>query len=219
MRRDDEPPGPTAPDYMVDPVEYSDRISQWLMSDIEVIDFGEAVFTTSPPPRLGTPPNFLSPEALFELKFGEHADNWALACAIYLIRAGTPPMNIPGNGGHADAVGEIADMLGLLPDSWDKMSFDNDGTPRHHRRVDWDGEVVSWLYEGEPLKHSLIDLVREIEAEVAPVDFHNTQRTNNRQTGEGDNKLGNENESNVLSLRGIRERPYEIGDMPSEEEV
>jgi hypothetical protein len=51
-------------------------------------------------------------------------------------------MNIPGDGGQANAVGEIADMLGPLPESWDKMSFDNDGTPRHHRRVDWDGEVV-----------------------------------------------------------------------------
>jgi hypothetical protein len=61
---------------------------------------------------------------------------------MYLIRAATPPMNIPGNGGHADAVGEIADMLGPLLDSWYNFSFDNDGTSRHHRRVDSDGEVV-----------------------------------------------------------------------------
>jgi hypothetical protein len=128
-------------------------------------------------------------------------------------------MNIPGNGGHADAVGQIADMLGPLPDSWDNMSFDNDGTPRHHRRVDWDGEVVPWLYDGQPLKHPLMDLVRGIETEVAPIDFHNTQRTNNRQTGEGNDKLRNKNESNILSLRDIRERPYEMGDKPSEEGV
>jgi hypothetical protein len=44
MRRDDEPPGPTAPEYMVEPVEYPDHISQWLMSDIQVIDFGGAFF-------------------------------------------------------------------------------------------------------------------------------------------------------------------------------
>jgi hypothetical protein len=52
-----------------------------------------------------------------------------------------------------------------------------------------------------------MDLVRGIEAEVAPIDFRNIQRTNNRQTSEGDNKLRSENES------------YEMGDKPSEEGI
>ncbi len=206
----EEPPGPVAPEYLVEPVDFSNLDSRWLTSDIQVIDFGEAFFTASPPSRLGTPLCFLAPECFFELKAGVHSDDWALACVIYMIRAGKPLLHIAYDSSHADAVLEIVHMLGPLPDSWDKMSFDDEGMPKHEK-MSYDGEVIPWLEEGEPLKHSLISLVRDIESEAESSDLPSVREANG-----GNCESNNGGFENVLKPRNVRQRKHIVDEFEDE---
>ena len=78
-------------------------------------------------------PDYLSPEAHFEGKIGPPSDIWALACAIFQIRAGSPLFDA-FLGGDDEVLKEIVATLGKLPELW-WGAFEN-----RHRWFDEDGE-------------------------------------------------------------------------------
>lgn len=88
--RDGQQPGPHAPAILIAPFE-NFRISDamLLQESIIVSDFGQSYIVTSPPSSYepGTVPNYQSPETWFKGHVGFEADIWALACAIFEIRA------------------------------------------------------------------------------------------------------------------------------------
>lgn len=61
--------------------------------------------------------NYRSPEARFEGCVGFEADIWALACAIFAIRAGFVLFE-SFLGSDVDILRQIVEMLGRLPDPW-----------------------------------------------------------------------------------------------------
>lgn len=134
-----------------------------------MIDFGEAFFTKDPPTKmLNTPLNFLAPEALFELKAGERSDDWALACLIYMIRAGKPLFQIVGFGTIDEFIPQLMQVLGPLPDEWQRIFFDEDGIPYHVEREDSEPKHKNAPEEEEeegPEWLPVIELVRRIEVE------------------------------------------------------
>jgi serine/threonine protein kinase len=209
------PPGPAAPRYLVEPIDYSKIDSRWLTSDIQIIDFGKAFFIGSPQSSIIPSFCFLAPEVLFERKASVHSDDWTLAIIIYMIRSGEPLFEI--NLRMFDfIVIHIANILGPFPDSWNKISFDIDGTPRHEENA-----TNPWLSEDTPLKHPLIDLVRGIESEIEPIDFHSIVETDrgNCQVNELENILkplsingGNCELENILKPRNIEERESDCCD-------
>ncbi|KAJ6492262.1 kinase-like protein [Mycena sanguinolenta] len=83
----------------------------------------------------GTIINYQSPEARFEGRSGPEADVWALACAIFEIRAGFPLFD-PFFGSDADILRQTVETLGRLPDPWwDAFTertqwFEDDGAPK-----------------------------------------------------------------------------------------
>ncbi|RYO76384.1 hypothetical protein DL766_009736 [Monosporascus sp. MC13-8B] len=70
---------PHAPSYVYEPVDLSNMP---LRDDAAVIDFGESFLTASPPEWSGIPPEFASPEAIFNHAPGPGSDVWAFACAV-----------------------------------------------------------------------------------------------------------------------------------------
>jgi len=84
-----EPLGPSAPKYIVEPIDLSRIDVQYVTEHISIIDFGISFFASAPPAEgLGTPYGYLAPEVIFDKKSGFHSDIWALACTIFEIRAG-----------------------------------------------------------------------------------------------------------------------------------
>lgn len=85
--------------------------------------------------------------------------------------------------------------------------------------VGWDGQAVPWLEEGEPLKHPLIDLVRDIEAEAAPIMSYSVEVTKGRRTGTVGRRLEAENGATILRPCGLLESEYEKTNKPREEGI
>jgi serine/threonine protein kinase len=185
------PPVPGAPRYVVEKIDYSKLDSRWLTSNIQIIDFGEAFFIGSPQSSIIPSFCFLAPEVFFERKASVHSDDWALAFIIYMIRAGEQLFEIQLRL-FDFIVLEIANILGPFPDSWNKICFTIEGTPRHG------DDKTPWLAENKPLERPLIDLVRGIESEIEPIDFPSIRETS------GGNCQVNEPE-NILKPLGIRE--------------
>jgi serine/threonine-protein kinase SRPK3 len=81
-------PGPSVPDYLVEPINFFRPACGVLIGNIRIIDFGIAFFLGSPVKFLGTPSTYKAPEAWFEEAADFKTDIWALACTIYAIRSG-----------------------------------------------------------------------------------------------------------------------------------
>jgi len=89
-------------------------------------------------------------------------------------------------------------MLSPLLDSWDKMSFDDKGMPKHEK-LSYNSEVIPWLEEGEPLKHPLINLVRDIESKAKPSNLPSVKEPNR-----GNCESNNGELENILKPRNVR---------------
>lgn len=79
---------PTAPKYLVYPVEWDTIDTKFVLRTPKLIDFGECFMISDPPEDVGTPGYYRSPELLLENKLGIPADLWALACTLFEIRTG-----------------------------------------------------------------------------------------------------------------------------------
>ncbi|KZV75816.1 kinase-like protein [Peniophora sp. CONT] len=108
-----------------------------LQESVVLSDFGQSYAVASPPKdyKPGTIINYFSPEARFEGRAGLEADVWALGCAIFEIRAGSPLFESFVHSGTQILIDTVS-MLGCLPDPWwdafkDHANwFEEDGEPK-----------------------------------------------------------------------------------------
>ncbi|EIN11906.1 kinase-like protein [Punctularia strigosozonata HHB-11173 SS5] len=156
---DGSPRGPHAPAHLFDSVNLSRLADLSLLQErIILIDFGQSYVISDPPRdyRPATAIHYKPPEMRFEGRTGPEADVWALACAIYEIRAGCSLFE-SFMADNATVMREIVTMLGRLPDPWWR-SFEP--------RTEWFEE------DGEPkdpdLKISIPELVSFIGTEDEP---------------------------------------------------
>ncbi|OBZ66636.1 Serine/threonine-protein kinase SRPK [Grifola frondosa] len=120
VTRDGSPPSPHAPVQVVAPIDISRLSSPLLLQeDILLIDFGQSFFADRSPPNYepATPLHYLSPEAFFDSEISFASDVWALACAIFEIRAGSPLFD-PFLSSDTLILKQIVETLGRFPDPW-----------------------------------------------------------------------------------------------------
>jgi serine/threonine-protein kinase SRPK3 len=136
--RGGEPRGPHAPPELVAPIGNSKLVDASLLQEsVTIIDYGQSYAIACPPRDYepGTALNYVPPEARFEGRIGLEADVWALGCAIFEIRAGSPLFE-PFFGSDVDILIQTVGTLGRLPDPWwssfeDRtLWFEEDGEPR-----------------------------------------------------------------------------------------
>ncbi|KAI0010066.1 kinase-like domain-containing protein [Xylariaceae sp. FL0662B] len=89
----DEHTLPTAPQYVVYPVDWDDVAQgatgrELIIAKACVIDFGECYDLKTPPDDLGIPQVYCAPEYALDNKVGPESDLWALGCTLFEIRTG-----------------------------------------------------------------------------------------------------------------------------------
>lgn len=128
-------PGPSAPEYVVEPADLTSLIGMRATWRVCLMDFGQSFDLTAPPVAgVGTPFAFCAPKLLHNGSPSAASDVWALACVIFELRAGYPLFEDYG-GSKETVIKEIVQSLGKLPEPWwnawksrDKY-FDDDGLP------------------------------------------------------------------------------------------
>lgn len=141
-------PGESAPCYIVEAAGIPP--AQFLTKDICLVDFGEAFQFEEPVKSedIGIPFMYRAPETVFESKYDQFSEIWALACVLFEVRAGNPLFtNIMGRAD--EIIQRMVQMKGKLPDPWWKrwdkrtMYFREDGQPLD----DWpEGRVLAVQY-------------------------------------------------------------------------
>lgn len=138
-----------SPRYLVPAVDMSRLESKYLLEEICLIRFGQAYLTSSPPPDLGTPENYLPPERLIDHqkdKVGLSCDIWALGCTIFEIRLQTPLFHMLY--GPDEVLNEMVSFFGKFPEPW-WLRWEQRGEYRDEEgrmlrgRMDIDGEQYS----------------------------------------------------------------------------
>ena len=108
------PTDPTAPKYLVYPVDFCKIDSRFVTDQACVIDFGDSFEASNPPEDLGIPQIYRSPELILDKVAGIGSDLWALGCTIFEIRAGVRMFDM-----FDDNVGDhlylMDRLLGRLP--------------------------------------------------------------------------------------------------------
>ncbi|RYP02143.1 hypothetical protein DL764_005938 [Monosporascus ibericus] len=108
---------PHAPAYVYEPADLSNLP---LRDDAAVIDFGESFLTASPPEWSGIPPEFASPEAIFNHAPGPGSDVWAFACAVVACLTREVLFSAERDG----AVAWFEALLGPLPAAYRNAQAD-----------------------------------------------------------------------------------------------
>ena len=153
------------PKYVVQPLSFVDCSFSYLRESIRIIDFGISFHVDNPPTFLGTPPSFLAPEAWFEKAAGKSTDLWALGCTLYTIRSGMILVQLCWGGTPIEAISEISEFLGPLPDRWDRLWFDDFGNPKPREEFPDHEELGPWTIEAERDTQNLHDLVAFVKDE------------------------------------------------------
>jgi serine/threonine protein kinase len=111
------PSDPTAPKYLVRPVEFRNVPLPYVVDEILVIDFGESYDVTNPPEELGIPESYRPPELVLENTPGFGCDLWALGCTLFEIRTGRKLFDMFDDDVDSHLF-HMVEMLGALPEPW-----------------------------------------------------------------------------------------------------
>ncbi|KAF2771102.1 kinase-like protein [Teratosphaeria nubilosa] len=109
-------PGESAPRYIVEAAKVP--AAQYLQ-DIFLIDLGVS-FSFEDPPKaedIGVPFMYRAPETMFDSKYDQCSDIWALGCILFEIRAGTPIFS-RFMGTKEEIIRQLVQTKGKLPDAW-----------------------------------------------------------------------------------------------------
>ena len=150
---------------MVQPLSFVGSSFPYLRDSIRVIDFGISFYVEHPPEFLGTPPSFVAPETWFEMAAGKSTDLWALGCTLYTLRSGTNLPQLCWGGTPIEAISEICDFLGPLPERWDRLWFDERDIAKPRESFEDPEELGPWTIETERDTQNLQDLAAFIKDE------------------------------------------------------
>ncbi|QLI69139.1 Serine/threonine-protein kinase AFC3 [Metarhizium brunneum] len=117
---------PHAPKQVIQTPDLS-GLDYSLLTQIRIIDFGQASFTDRPPPSLGVPIDISPPELCFGYLPSTKSDIWQLACIFYQIH--TKAVLFPTVFQIFEIlIGTIVSYLGPIPQHWKgKFNFDEYG--------------------------------------------------------------------------------------------
>ena len=175
---------PTAPQYLVYPLNWDDILSSGpngaaLLNNPQtcLIDFGESYETSNPPPDLGIPQIYCSPEYCLDDTISISSDIWALGCTLFEIRTGRKLFDIFDPDDKDEYLATMAMVLGRFPEPWWSETWER--RKRYFRDENEDGtdtvggRVVDVMSNGEtgssgvvvysqkPEPRSLEDALRE----------------------------------------------------------
>jgi serine/threonine protein kinase len=114
---DECPDNPTAPHYLVYPVSWANVETNYISSDISVIDFGQAFRVSDPPDDLGIPGPYRSPELLLDRSVSMSCDIWALGCTLFAIRTGRTLFSCFDDEDD-EYLETMVNLLGKMPEPW-----------------------------------------------------------------------------------------------------
>lgn len=146
---------PTAPGYLVYPVNWDTVDKSFFVKSPQLIDFGESFDIASDLHRgLGIPGPYQSPELLLEAVARIPSDLWVLGCTLFEIRTGRRLFCTleDEDDSYLEA---MCDILGKLPEPWWSTTWES-------RRAifkddaDENGRVVT-VYEPKGLVHRNVD--------------------------------------------------------------
>ena len=121
-------PGPGRPRYLVDSASFFDAEPRLLTKNITIVDHSESFFVKFPPSHeLRTAYHYTAPEVLFGWNPSFHSDIWGLGCLIFEMRAGFHLFPTAIDNPPLEAVGQIAELLGKVPSSWNHVRFNEEG--------------------------------------------------------------------------------------------
>jgi serine/threonine-protein kinase SRPK3 len=112
-----DPPGYSAPPYVVNSVDPGRLTTVSLLQSIKLIDFGQSFHIDNPINMApGTPLAYAAPEADFTYRVGKEWDIWSLACTIWELRFGHALFNVGTD--FDDWITQIVLLRGRLPEDW-----------------------------------------------------------------------------------------------------
>ncbi|KAI9371633.1 kinase-like domain-containing protein [Aspergillus egyptiacus] len=153
-------PGPHAPEYVVQPIQWDDVNSGIVSEQICVVDFGEA-FEASAAPANGTgiPYPYRAPELALENKCGFASDIWSLALTMFMIRIGEPLFTTWDDELDSFLMG-VVDYLGPLPEPWWSTTW---GNRKEQYRDDPDAEGKAVRLTPHPFENYAPSLRRDMD--------------------------------------------------------
>lgn len=148
-------------------IDFLSTPSPAFSTEVKLTDFDQCFLTHSPREELlGTPVDFLAPEAAIGQAPGPASDVWALACCIFRLRAGNGPFSSPFDvTSPQDVVSYIIHTLGEdMPQKWQENTlWDSRGRPTKDKRKGKPHE--QWWEGGE---RSLKSIIGDIWDEPVP---------------------------------------------------
>ncbi|KAH7133697.1 kinase-like domain-containing protein [Dactylonectria macrodidyma] len=108
---------PTAPQYLVYPVEWEHVAKEYISEQSCLIDFGQSFEVANTPEYLGIPGPYRSPELMLDNSMGFGTDLWALGCTLFEIRTGRK-LFCPFDNDDEDYLDLMVQILGKLPEPW-----------------------------------------------------------------------------------------------------
>ena len=153
---------PSAPQYLVYPIDWHTIDSKYVSSDPCVIDFGESFAASQPPEALGIPGPYRSPELILEQKAGYGSDLWALGCTLFEIRTGRRLFDVFDDEDDA-VLDAMVQALGNMPEPWWSTTWV--GRKRlYEDQADEFGKAIAVRHEEQ---HGVPDARRNIHPSVA----------------------------------------------------
>ncbi|OJJ31933.1 hypothetical protein ASPWEDRAFT_139290 [Aspergillus wentii DTO 134E9] len=113
----EKPSHPSAPQYLVHPVDFQSVHHRYLSDEIYIIDCGKSYHVSLPPDDLDIPQNYYSPELILDGQTGIGSDLWALGCTLFAIRTGRRLFDLFDDD-RDDHLYHMVMLLGILPEPW-----------------------------------------------------------------------------------------------------
>lgn len=154
-----KPAGPSAPEYIVKPLDFCVTPTNLSTSRLCLIDFDQCFQKDHPPERIGTPAIYMAPEVAVGKPPSEASDIWALGCVIFRMRSADDIFLDYDTCCPAQALQQIERTIGNLPDGWADMLFDEDGWPTTADSPS--AERNSYGFPRLPLKERIFALLDE----------------------------------------------------------
>ncbi|KAG6365456.1 hypothetical protein INS49_007067 [Diaporthe citri] len=154
-----KPAGPSAPAYLVKPLDSCVASTSLLTSRLCAIDFDQCFPKDQPPVRIGTPAIYMAPEVAIGQPPSKASGIWALGCVIYRMRSADDIFLDYDTCCPSQVLQQIERAIGDLPDGWTSVVFDEDGWPT---TADSPSAGVNYYgFPGRPLKEIMFSLLDE----------------------------------------------------------